>query len=72
MRRGCRADQPLDWEAMLAEAETLAAGDADLLGVIDDIRAETAKGVASGPITASVRPGGRRQRHPPGDAISRR
>ncbi|MGB4826907.1 MAG: hypothetical protein WBP18_06450 [Paracoccaceae bacterium] len=38
------------WQDMLSAAETLAADDADLLGVIGDIRAETSKGVASGPI----------------------
>jgi hypothetical protein len=41
---------PLGWEEMLAAAETLAAGDDLLLGLIDDIRAETTKGVASGPV----------------------
>ena len=42
-------DAPLTWEAMLASAETLAAGDATLLGLIADVRAETSKGVAIGP-----------------------
>jgi hypothetical protein len=41
---------PLTWEEMLASAEALAAGDPVLLGVIADIRAETNKGVASGPV----------------------
>jgi hypothetical protein len=41
---------PLGWEEMLAAAETLAAGDDLLLGVINDIRVETTKGVASGPV----------------------
>lgn len=41
---------PLTWEEMLATAETLAAGDDALLGLIDDVRAETIKGVASGPV----------------------
>jgi len=47
---GLSADLPLDWQAMLAEAETLAAGDAALLELIGDIRAKTAKGVISGAI----------------------
>ena len=42
--------EPLSWQEMLAEAEALAAGDATILGLIDDIRAETMKGVASGPV----------------------
>jgi hypothetical protein len=41
---------PLTWEEMLATAESLAAGDDALLGLIDDVRAETIKGVASGPV----------------------
>jgi hypothetical protein len=41
---------PLTWEEMLAAAEALAAGDAALLGLIDDVRVETAKGAASGPV----------------------
>lgn len=41
---------PLSWEEMLATAEPLAAEDAALLGLIDDIRAETTKGVSSGPV----------------------
>lgn len=41
---------PLTWEEMLATAETLAGEDATLMGLIDDIRAETFKGVASGPV----------------------
>ncbi len=41
---------PLTWEEMLASAEPLATGDAALTGLIDDIRAETVKGVASGPV----------------------
>lgn len=41
---------PLTWQEMLAEAETLAADNADLLNLIDDARAETTKGVASGPV----------------------
>ncbi len=43
-------DIPLTWEEMLASAEPLAADDADLLTLIDDIRVETTKGVASGPV----------------------
>jgi hypothetical protein len=41
---------PLGWEEMLASAESLAAGDDTLLGLIDDVRSETTKGVASGPV----------------------
>jgi hypothetical protein len=41
---------PLSWEEMLASAEALAEGDDILLGLILDVRAETAKGVASGPV----------------------
>ncbi len=41
---------PLTWEEMLASAETLAEGDAALMGLIADLRAETVKGVASGPV----------------------
>ena len=44
------ADAPLGWEEMLANAEPLAADNADLLTLIDDIRVETTKGVASGPV----------------------
>lgn len=40
----------LTWEEMLASAETLAADDADLLGLIADARDEKTKGVASGPV----------------------
>lgn len=43
-------DTPLDWQDMLAAAEPLAEGDAPLLGLIDDIRAESTKGVATGPV----------------------
>jgi hypothetical protein len=41
---------PLSWEEMLASASVLAGDDAVLLGLIDDARAEAAKGVASGPV----------------------
>ncbi|MDZ4311705.1 MAG: hypothetical protein U1A24_14260 [Cypionkella sp.] len=41
---------PLGWEAMLARAEEMAAGDDALLGLIGDVRAETRKGVAAGPM----------------------
>ncbi len=44
------AGGPLGWEEMLATAETLAAGDAVLLGLIEDARVEASKGVASGPV----------------------
>lgn len=41
---------PLSWEEMLASASALAEGDAAMLGLIDDAKAETTKGVASGPV----------------------
>lgn len=41
---------PLTWEEMLASAESLAGDDEVLLGLIDDVRAETTKGVSSGPV----------------------
>lgn len=47
---GVQAGMPLDWQAMLAEAEALAAGDEALTGLIADIRVEAGRGVASGPI----------------------
>ena len=43
-------DTPLSWQEMLAEAEVLAADDDALLAMIDDVRAETTKGVSSGPV----------------------
>ncbi|GLS87492.1 hypothetical protein GCM10010873_24660 [Cypionkella aquatica] len=43
-------EAPLGWEAMLAQAEAMAAGDDVLLGLIADVRAESSKGVASGPM----------------------
>jgi len=43
-------DAPLGWDEMLATAETLADGDETLLALIGDVRAETTKGVASGPV----------------------
>lgn len=43
-------EAPLGWQDMLASAETLAEGDEALLGMIDDVRAEASKGVASGPV----------------------
>lgn len=41
---------PLGGDEMLASAEALAAGDEILLGLIADVRIETSKGVASGPV----------------------
>lgn len=41
---------PLTWEEMLASAETLAAEDPALMGLISDARDETTKGVATGPV----------------------
>ena len=43
-------ETPLGWEAMAQAAEELAEGDDALLGLIDDLRAEGTKGVASGPV----------------------
>ena len=43
-------DAPLSWQDMLASATDLAADDETLLGLIDDIRAESSKGVSSGPV----------------------
>lgn len=45
-----KGEVPLGWAAMLARAEDLAAGDDVLLGLIGDVRAESSKGVASGPM----------------------
>ena len=57
---------PLGWEEMLASAEPLATGDAALLGLIDDIRVETSKGVASGPVyNIGVLPDGDNDIYPP-------
>jgi hypothetical protein len=41
---------PLGWEEMLASATELAAGDAVLLGLIEDAGQERERGVASGPV----------------------
>lgn len=41
---------PLSWQEMLASAEALAAGDAVVLGLIEDAKVEMNKGVASGPV----------------------
>lgn len=38
------------WEEMLAAAEALALGDDALMGLVADVRVETTKGVASGPV----------------------
>lgn len=43
-------EAPLGWEAMLAQAQDMAVGDETLLGLIGDVRAESSKGVASGPM----------------------
>jgi len=44
------AEAPLGWEDMLVSAEQMASGDDILLGLIDDVRAESSKGAASGPV----------------------
>lgn len=41
---------PLTWQEMAAAAEALAEGDDTVLGLIEDLRAETTKGVVSGPV----------------------
>ncbi|HMO09091.1 MAG TPA: hypothetical protein PKD10_15800 [Paracoccaceae bacterium] len=41
---------PLTWEAMAEAAVQLAEGDDTILGLIEDLRAETTKGVVSGPV----------------------
>lgn len=41
---------PQSWQEMLASAEALAAGDAVVLGLIEDAKVEMDKGVASGPV----------------------
>ena len=44
------AGAPLDWEEMAETAVALADGDDAILGLIEDLRAETTKGVVSGPV----------------------
>lgn len=59
-------DSPLGWDEMLASAEPLAIGDEAMLGMIDDVRAETDKGVASGPVyNIGALPNGRDDTYPP-------
>ncbi|MEI2686575.1 MAG: hypothetical protein V9G14_10225 [Cypionkella sp.] len=43
-------DAPLDWEDMLASAEDLAEGNEVVMGLAEDVRAESTKGVSSGPV----------------------
>ncbi len=43
-------DTPLGWEDMLASAEDLAEGNDVILGLAEDVRAESSKGVSSGPV----------------------
>lgn len=43
-------EEPLSWQDMLASATELAADDETLLGLIDDVQAESTKGVSSGPV----------------------
>ncbi len=45
-----QAGAPLRWQDMVATAEALAPGDDLIAGLAEDIRAETTKGVVSGPI----------------------
>lgn len=59
-------DAPLGWDEMLASAEPLATGDEAMLGLIDDVRAETNKGVASGPVyNIGALPNGSDDTYPP-------
>ena len=41
---------PLGWEEMLASATDMAEGDDTMLGLIEDVRAESSKGAATGPV----------------------
>lgn len=43
-------DTPLTWQAMLETAEALSEGDEVMAGLYDDLRAETTKGVITGPV----------------------
>lgn len=43
-------EEPLGWEEMLASAKDLAAGNDVLLGLVEDVRAESSKGAAAGPV----------------------
>ncbi|MGO4908740.1 hypothetical protein ACEN2J_10470 [Pseudorhodobacter sp. W20_MBD10_FR17] len=43
-------DAPVSWADMLALAETLAAGDDAVLGLIEDARVDATKGVVTGPV----------------------
>lgn len=45
-----QTDTPLGWEEMLTAAEDLAQGDDAMLGLIADVRAQSTKGVATGPV----------------------
>lgn len=56
---------PLGWAEMLAAAAPLMEGDPLMQGLAEDIAADTAKGVASGPVYSIVRIGaGGRDRYP--------
>jgi hypothetical protein len=54
------AEAPLTWEQMLDAAEELSLADETLLGLIEDIRVERSKGVATGQVysISSIRAGG--------------
>jgi hypothetical protein len=54
-------EAPLSWQDMLASAADMAEDDEILLGLIDDIQAESSKGVASGPVynIGSLKNGGK-------------
>ncbi|MDN5788644.1 hypothetical protein [Pseudorhodobacter sp.] len=56
---------PLGWQDMLVQAESLAVGDDALVGLIEDVRAETTKGVVMGPIyNIGKLSGGKSDRYP--------
>ncbi len=56
---------PWGWEEMLARAEELATGDDAILGLIEDARAETTKGVVTGPVyNIGSLGGGRSDKYP--------
>ncbi len=50
--------EPLGWQAMLAAAAPLVAGDPTLEGLAEDIEAERSKGVTNGPVYSIVKIGG--------------
>ena len=57
---GLAPPDPLTWEVMLSVASSLAYEDPQLTGLIEDVRAETFKGVSTGRVESytNIRPGG--------------